>query len=296
MLELQTLGKLSRLLASSPAPAMPEGLRQRLYAAVRESAVPGLLRLVKVLTAAAAVILLAASLGLLHMRTAPCRRQCFPRRGNRRPSPPTHQPMRWRIPEWIGAICDLQAGPPRIFPGEHAVARIKTILVIACVIIFAAGLSLGLVGGRATAASGLTAAKHGHSWLGDELDLTPQQQEQMHKIWSDVTRDGPGGGHACSSINSVTRQIRALLTPEQISRYDQIQKDHQARVEAAHAEMRKRVEEAERRTREILTDSQRIKFDQISKRHHEHDHEGGRSHGYLPPPPPAPPPATQPGV
>jgi len=178
----------------------------------------------------------------------------------------------------------LQIGWPTIFLRKAAVVRIKFILVVAFFVAFAAGMMVGMVGGRATAAP--SPMHLGHSWLAEELKLTAPQQEQLREIWSNVVKEGPGGGQRWSQLDKQRDQeVRSLLTPEQLSRYDQILRDHRNRLDAMRAETRKRVEEAERRTREILTDSQRIKYDEITRKRHEH--EGGHGHGLMAPPPPA---------
>ena len=192
-------------------------------------------------------------------------------------SPLTPSPRRGLI----ATICNSQVGSPTIFLNEAAVGKIKLIFVVGFLVAFAAGLMVGMVGGRATAAP--SAAIHvGHSWLGEELDLTSQQQDQIHKIWADVTRDGPGGGQRWGQMDKQRDQeVRALLTPEQLPGYDQILRAHHERVDAIRAETRKApYEEAERRTREILTDSQRLKFDEITRKRHEHDRDrDSHAHG-----------------
>ncbi len=166
--------------------------------------------------------------------------------------------------------------------------RIKGILVIAFLVVFGAGLMVGLVRGRSTAiAPPAPPTLHGRgSFLVAELGLFPDQEEKMHKIWSEVTKNGPAGTHRMDEIEKQREQsIRALLHEDQQAQFEELMKEHQARVDAFHAEMRQRMEEAERRTREILTDAQRVKFDEITKRRHDHEREGGRMHGFMPPSP-----------
>ncbi len=69
--ELRTLRALSQILSSRRRPVLPQDLRQRLYVAARDAAVPGVIRLVKVLTAAAAAVLIVATVRLMWMQPSP---------------------------------------------------------------------------------------------------------------------------------------------------------------------------------------------------------------------------------
>lgn len=71
--ELRAFRNLSRLLATQPTLFLSDHARRRLYFAARNAAVPGILRLVKTLTAAAAAILVFASFQLIwtHPVSAP---------------------------------------------------------------------------------------------------------------------------------------------------------------------------------------------------------------------------------
>lgn len=174
-------------------------------------------------------------------------------------------------------------------------ARIKSILVIAFLIVFAAGLMVGMVRGRSTATATSVSSAHSDraSFLTTQLNLSPDQEEKIHKIWSEVMKSGPAGGQHMSDLDKERDDsIRAMLSEDQKSKYDQIIHDYRAKADAMHAEMHKRIDEAERRTREILTDSQRVKYDEITKERHNHPHEGGHMHGGFTAPPP--PPGTQP--
>ncbi len=173
-------------------------------------------------------------------------------------------------------------------------ARIKSILIIAFLIVFAAGLMVGMVRGRSTATSSITSTRPDRaSFLTAQLSLTSDQEEKIHKIWSEVMKNGPAGGQHMGELDKERDgAIRAMLSEDQKAKYDQIVQDYRAKAEAVHSEMHKRIDEAERRTREILTDSQRVKFDEITKERHSHPHEGGHMHGgFMAPPPP---PGTQP--
>ncbi len=142
----------------------------------------------------------------------------------------------------------------------------------------------------ATAASVSSTRTDRVSFLTTQLNLSPDQEEKIHKIWSEVMKNGPASGQHMSDLDKERDDsIRAMLSDDQKSKYDQIVQEYHAKAEAMHAETHKRIDEAERRTREILTESQRVKYDEITKERHNHPHEGGRMHGgfMAPPPPPA---------
>lgn len=172
-------------------------------------------------------------------------------------------------------------------------ARIKSILIIAFLVVFAAGLMVGMVRGRSTATAVINAHPDRASFLTAQLNLTPDQEEKMHKIWSEVMKNGPGGGQHVGELDKERDDaIRAMLSEDQKSRYDQIVHEYRAKADAMRAEMHRRIDEAERRTREILTDSQRVKFDEITRERHNRQHEGGHVHGYMSPPAPGTAPAV----
>lgn len=76
--ELRAFHTLSRLLAAQPPLLLSDSARRRLYFAAKNAAVPGIMRLVKTLTAAAAAILIAASLRFVWMHPANARDTAMP--------------------------------------------------------------------------------------------------------------------------------------------------------------------------------------------------------------------------
>lgn len=107
------------------------------------------------------------------------------------------------------------------------------------------------------------------SWLSDELNLSPEQREQMREIWSEAT-------DAMRSLHRERRRelrrerdeaIAALLSEEQAAEYARIENEYEEKVNALERERRAAFEEAVSRTREILTETQREKYDEMmSKR------------------------------
>lgn len=109
------------------------------------------------------------------------------------------------------------------------------------------------------------------SWMARELNLSPTQQAQMHKIWADAAAKRPDLSH---QFQEADRQrddaIHALFTPEQWTQYQQILHAHSATVAALRAQAQKPIRDAEQATRQILTPEQLKKFNEILKQHGHH--------------------------
>jgi Spy/CpxP family protein refolding chaperone len=168
------------------------------------------------------------------------------------------------------------------------VTRTRILVVLAFVVTFAAGIALG-------AAVGRTAQHHradGPSWLARQLDLTPQQQEQMREIWSTVRQNSMRAyGERRRAIQDEREQaVRALLgTPEMQQQYDAIKQDYEKKLTDLAQEGGKAREEAKKKTLEILTEPQRKKFEEIMRQPEE------RGWGRRGPRPGQQPPAGPPG-
>jgi len=169
--------------------------------------------------------------------------------------------------------------------------RIKAILIASFIVTFAAGVAAGLLVGH------LRHRPPMPSWLGAELNLTSQQREQMHKIWSEVMGSTMRQGFEQRRALRQERDqaIVGLLTAEQKTRYDAILKDY-ARKEGELSEQGKQAfEEAIRRTKEILTPEQAAKYEELMQKQRErgfgppHGGRMGTPPGSPPGPPPGPP-------
>ena len=140
--------------------------------------------------------------------------------------------------------------------------KTRLILLGCFVVVFAAGLSTGLLVPRLT-------ARHGEHSRFAELKLTPQQREQMNKIWSEVmgSRSGPGSRRETRLALAQERdqKISALLTEDQQSKRDAIVKEYGRKMDELDQERRRAEEEAIKRTRSILTAEQAQKYDILLK-------------------------------
>ena len=166
--------------------------------------------------------------------------------------------------------------------------KTKIILVVCFLVTFAAG---GVVGWSVLRPDH---PPRGPSWLTAELDLTDQQREQMHNIWSEVmgATMRQHGDQSKALRQERDQAVIALLTDEQKTRYDAIYKEY-LRKEAELSDQRKQAfDEAVKRTMQILTPEQAAKYEELMKKQPERGFgppRGGRW-GRPPDVPPGPPP------
>ena len=170
--------------------------------------------------------------------------------------------------------------------------KIKTILIAAFLATFAAGGVTGLL------VAHLYQRPHVPSWLGTELNLTSQQREQIHTIWSEVmsTTARQRGEQRDALRRERDQKIKALMTAEQQAKYEAILAEF-SRQDAERSEQRKQAfEEAVHRTKEILTPEQAAKYDELMTKQRERGLGPPRGSRRSPPPagPPGPPPEGPP--
>ena len=158
--------------------------------------------------------------------------------------------------------------------------------IIAFLLALGAGTLLGLGWSRA----GLHRDRH--SWLADELHLSPQQQEQMKTIWSQGMPRADFSDRRRAMQTERDAAIALLIPAEQKAAYEKIIADYNAQKEALDRQRSKAFQEMIDRTKQILTDTQRTKYEEMLKRdEHRHGPPGGAPGG---PPSPASQPASGP--
>jgi Spy/CpxP family protein refolding chaperone len=163
----------------------------------------------------------------------------------------------------------------------------KLVVIIGFVIAFAAGLTVGLatrttgLAGLAPHAPGATATTRpsggrGARFLIDALDLTPQQAQQLSRIWSAAP-----GPHEFDERRSQIRHERddailALVPASDRARYDQVQQIYKEQIESVNHELRASFDQKVAQTREILTPEQQSRYDAILKQHQAERESRGR--------------------
>jgi Spy/CpxP family protein refolding chaperone len=177
------------------------------------------------------------------------------------------------------------------------VTRTKIALLLSFAMVFAAGVVVGHLAWRRS-------PRDRRSWLGEELNLTPEQREQMRQIWSEAM--GGLGAERWSRRRALAEEreqaIRELLSPEQLQEYEGILGEHERALQALAEEREKALKEAVERTKRILTPVQREEYEAMMDRVRERaarrgrGEPGRRPHRWGPPGPPppgAPPPGEQ---
>ncbi|HEX8520746.1 MAG TPA: Spy/CpxP family protein refolding chaperone [Tepidisphaeraceae bacterium] len=154
----------------------------------------------------------------------------------------------------------------------------KLVVIVGFVVAFAAGLVVGvsLESRKATAAAPTTAPttrpRGGpEGFLARELNLTPQQQEQMRQIWSEFA-PGRSGREGAEDPRRQFRKERdealiSLIPVEKKDQYEAIQKKYSDQNAAMENQRRDRFDNAVNKTKAILTPEQREKYDAFLSRH-----------------------------
>jgi Spy/CpxP family protein refolding chaperone len=162
------------------------------------------------------------------------------------------------------------------------VTKTKTLLLLSFILVFAAGAVVGTVqrvaGQHEGPPSGPPPHRDGgggprdHDPLPKILNLTPEQQQQMAAIWSDhmKRRDQERPLHDQKRREYQSQRdeaIRALLTPDQLPKYDAIRKDYQDRMTEIDAQRQAAFKQAVEETKKILTPEQVTKYEEFLATH-----------------------------
>ena len=154
----------------------------------------------------------------------------------------------------------------------------KVVVIIGFFVSFAAGLIVGLESRQASVASTTTPPTTGPSHRGGpggpgqlaaELGLSPDQQEKMKQIWSDVARHGRGENEDRRRQLRSERDdaIAALIPTGDKDKFEQIKKNYSDQMSAMDKEMRARFDKAVAATIEILNPDQQTRYKEILSRH-----------------------------
>lgn len=145
----------------------------------------------------------------------------------------------------------------------------KAIVVIGFLVSFSAGLIVGMETRRTTTAAPTTRPSGRGSFITAELNLTPQQQEEMKKIWSDQSshnwRDQED--HRRQFRKERDEAIAALVPAGEKSKLDDISKKYSEHLATMDREMRDGFQKKVEATNAILTPEQRSKYAEFLRRH-----------------------------
>ncbi len=143
----------------------------------------------------------------------------------------------------------------------------KFVVLLSFMAAFAAGLVVGFQVRRPTAPPETQPGRRG-GWLAKELNLTPAQQEELDRIWSQTARSG--GREREERRRQLVRErdqtIAALIRPEDEWMYDEILREYAEQMDELEREWRASFQAAVERTRQILTPEQRARYDDLLQR------------------------------
>jgi Spy/CpxP family protein refolding chaperone len=149
--------------------------------------------------------------------------------------------------------------------------KTRIIMIAAFLLVFAAGVSLGLLINRSKPSS-----RH-FSVLATELNLTPPQREQMEKIWENVmgavSRDH--GQKRAALQQERDKDILSLIPDDQRAKYDLVQQYYSFKMDSLSKERDRAYEQAVEQSKKILTPEQAQKYDVLMKEQRERWREGG---------------------
>jgi hypothetical protein len=155
---------------------------------------------------------------------------------------------------------------------------LKYLLVLGFAIAFGAGLVIGLEQRSAVQATPTTtqaSRDRGSSVLRTMLNLRPDQQEEMRKIWEAVRPPGREQPNKRDQLKRLRdEQIAALIRPEDKDKYAQILKSYAEGQEQINREIQNSFREAEEATKKILDPDQLQKYEQFLRTHRGPDHGG----------------------
>ena len=159
--------------------------------------------------------------------------------------------------------------------------RVKTILTIAFILAMGAGVAVGMLGAR------YPETHRPKSWLGDELNLSAEQREQMREIWQDASKSRSRDWERRRAFEREKNEaIVALLTEEQKAKHDEINRQFAQKMQEHQQQRELAMQDAIERTKQILTPQQRERYEQIMQEKREkrerdrenRDGSGGGSH------------------
>jgi len=159
--------------------------------------------------------------------------------------------------------------------------KAKFLLLLAFVMVCAAGAVVGMVVDRRVTAP--PPGPRGGPFRA--LNLTPDQQEKMKSIWSDVVRLREQRFQSYHDLEIKRHQDIADLFsayPELKARYQQIQKDYADQVKELEDHLQQSVRDAEQRTHDILTPEQQKKYDEVREQMRFRGREGPHRRGDHP--------------
>jgi hypothetical protein len=142
------------------------------------------------------------------------------------------------------------------------VIKSKIFILAVFVIALGAGITLGMLFERRSFADSAKGPPH----IARELNLTEDQDIQMHAIWSKVK-----ASHAQSVprrdalLKQKDEAVAGILTAEQKTRFADVVKDYDIKIQQLDQDVKTVEDAAVLETNKILTEPQRKKFEEMRK-------------------------------
>jgi Spy/CpxP family protein refolding chaperone len=153
----------------------------------------------------------------------------------------------------------------------------KLIVILGFALSFAAGMVIGsrqtLVDpAPANPLTPTTASSERRSrggWLSAQLGLTPEQRQELDRIWSATARQGRGERDERRREFRRERDeaIAELVPSARLAEYDDIINTYNERVTGLERESREAYDAAVEQTKQILTPQQRTRYEELLQRH-----------------------------
>jgi hypothetical protein len=143
-------------------------------------------------------------------------------------------------------------------------------VAILLVMMFGLAVATGVVTGRLTSRYPVPQRHQpgaaGGSPLSDQLQLSPEQSEQMRPVWEAARDTARSCAREAERVQREhERQLAAMLNDEQKQRYERLSEENHARIAELDAERKEAFREAVARTRKILRDDQWRAYKQMIK-------------------------------
>ena len=156
-------------------------------------------------------------------------------------------------------------------------SKTRVILMSAFLLVMCAGVVVGRLWNqlpiRAKTAGGSP------SWLADQLNLRPDQRQQMDAIWGET---GPKIQKSFEMRQELDRErdqtIQELLTPAEWTAYDKIVEDFRAKRATLDKDRHQLVMDANAKSMALLDDVQKKKWEELRELHM-HDWHGPHGRG-----------------
>ncbi len=140
----------------------------------------------------------------------------------------------------------------------------RLILFTTFLLLMLAGVVLGRLWGRLPERIG--PPDRPPSWLADQLDLSPEQRQQMDAIWADTRKQMGEGMKARHELDQQREQsIVALLTPTQQGEYQRINEEFRRKRSELDRKREALIHQAEERSRALLNPDQLKAWESVTQ-------------------------------